>query len=105
MERLTKKELRTLLECIKECYPLCDLETFTQRLVSRLAKIVPAEIFLENGLNQPKRRHTCATYPHHACSPTVSKILEQRVYDHRPLIRDGNARDTRGLKITDFPMG
>ena len=41
MERLTKKELRTLLEFIKECYPICDLETFAQRVVSRLAKIVP----------------------------------------------------------------
>jgi hypothetical protein len=40
MERLTKKELRALLECIKECYPICDLETFRQRVVSRLSKIL-----------------------------------------------------------------
>ena len=46
MERLTKKELRALLECIKECYPICDLETFAQRVVSRLSKIVPAEYHL-----------------------------------------------------------
>ena len=45
MERLTKKELRALLEFIKECYPICDLETFAQRVVSRLAKIVsPTEL-------------------------------------------------------------
>jgi len=36
------KELRALLEFIKECYPICDLETFTQRVVSRLSKIVPS---------------------------------------------------------------
>jgi hypothetical protein len=41
MERLTKTELRALLEFIKECYPICDLETFSQRVVSRLSKIVP----------------------------------------------------------------
>jgi hypothetical protein len=28
VERLTKKELRALLEFIKECYPICELETF-----------------------------------------------------------------------------
>ena len=39
MERLTKKELRALLECIKECYLICDLQTFPQRVVSRLSKI------------------------------------------------------------------
>ena len=43
MERLTKKDLRALLEFIKECYPICDLETFAHRVVSRLSKIVPTE--------------------------------------------------------------
>jgi hypothetical protein len=43
VERLTKKELRALLECIKECYPICDLETFGQRVVSRLSKFSPGD--------------------------------------------------------------
>ena len=54
MERLTKKELRALLECIKECYPICDLETFSQRVVSRLSKIVSAEMISHNGV-KPRR--------------------------------------------------
>ena len=48
MERLTKKELRALLDFIKECYPICDLDTFRQRIVSRLAKTDPTEIILGN---------------------------------------------------------
>jgi len=59
MERLTKKEVRALLEFIKECYSICDLETFAQRVVSRLAKIVPSEFI-------PHRRNACATYPQDA---------------------------------------
>ena len=62
MERLTKKELRALLECIKECYLIRDLETFAQRVVSRLSKIVLIDMILNNGVS-PRRRHTCATYP------------------------------------------
>jgi DNA-binding CsgD family transcriptional regulator len=104
MERLTKKELRTLLECIKECYTIGDLDSFPQRVLSRLAKIVSTEIFLKNGVIPPKSRHTCATYPARACSPCENKILEQRVNQRRALIRAGKAHDTRGLKITDFPM-
>jgi hypothetical protein len=50
VERLTEKELRALLECIKDCYPICDLETFAQRVVSRLSKIVPTEIISHNGV-------------------------------------------------------
>jgi hypothetical protein len=49
MERLTKKELRALLEFIKECYFICDLETFRHRVVSRLSKVVPAEIISHTG--------------------------------------------------------
>ena len=105
MERLTKKELRTLLECIKECYTIGDLDSFPQRVLSRLAKIVSTEIFLKNSVTPPKSRHTCATYPARACSPSVNKILEQRVHQDRASIRTGKAHDTRALKITDFPMG
>jgi hypothetical protein len=68
MERLTKKELRTLLECIKECYPNCDLETFTQRqrVVSRLSKIVHKELIPHTVSNPRTERNACATYPHKA---------------------------------------
>jgi len=44
MEPLTKKELRTLLECIKECYPICDAETFAQRSF----EIVATEFISDN---------------------------------------------------------
>ena len=54
MERLTKKELRAFLEFIKECYPICDLETFSQRVASRLSKIVPIDIIPPNVAN-PRR--------------------------------------------------
>ena len=81
MERLTKKELRALLECIKECYPICDLETFAQRVVSRLSKIVPTEIISYNGVNPRRRRNACATYPNIAYTPSQKKIFEQRVHE------------------------
>ena len=63
MERLTKKELRALLEFIKECYPICDLETFAQRVVSRLSKIVPTEFISYNGVNPRDWRNECGDYP------------------------------------------
>jgi hypothetical protein len=49
MERLTKKELRALLEFTKECYPICDRQTFAQRVGSRLSKIVPSELISHKG--------------------------------------------------------
>jgi hypothetical protein len=77
MERLTKKELRALLESIKECYPNCDLKTFSQRVVSRLAKVVTAEFTSSNGGNSRRRRNAHATYPHHAYHPS-KRIIRRR---------------------------
>ena len=94
MERLTKKELRALLEFIKECYPICDLETFAHRVVSRLAKIVPTEIISHNGVNPRRRRNACATYPPHAKIPSENKILEQGVGEHPVVIHHGKTRET-----------
>ena len=93
MERLTKKELRALLEFIKECYPICDIETFAQRVVSRLSKIVPTEISF-NGVNPRKERNACPTYPHAAYTPSQKKIFEPRVGEQPIVIHDGKTRET-----------
>ena len=83
MERLTKKELRALLEFI-ECYPICDIGTFTQRVVSRLSKIVLTEKISCNGINPRRRRNASATYSHAAYTPSQKKTFDQRV--HEPLV-------------------
>jgi DNA-binding CsgD family transcriptional regulator len=77
MERLTKTELRALLESIKECYPICDRQTFKQRVLSRLSKIVLSEIISHNGSHSHGRRNAHATYPHHAYHST-RRIFSQQ---------------------------
>ena len=47
-----------LLEFIKECYPICDLETFAQRVLSSLSKNSSHKKVSNN-----KRRNACETYP------------------------------------------
>ena len=94
MERLKKKELRALFEFIKECYPICDLETFSQRVVSRLSKIVPAEFITYNGVNPRKRRNICAPYPHVACTTSQKKIFQPRVGEQPIVILHGKTRET-----------
>jgi DNA-binding CsgD family transcriptional regulator len=85
VERLTKKELRALLECIKECYRICDLATFARRVISRLSKIVPTEMISHNGVNGGRNAH--ATYPHDApikgIAPNHKKLLPNPVRAYR----------------------
>ena len=105
MERLTKKELRALLESIKECYPICDLEIFPERVVSRLSKIVPTEFISYNGGNPRRRRNACATYPHAAYTTSQKKIFEPRMCEHPVVVHHGKTRDIRVSTITDFLRG
>jgi hypothetical protein len=86
VERLTKKELRALFECIKECYPICDLETVTQRVVSRLSKLVPTEIISYRGVNPRRGRNAHAAYFPHAYPHYENKIFQQRVHDYPVII-------------------
>jgi DNA-binding CsgD family transcriptional regulator len=92
VERLTKKELRALLECIKECYPICDLETFAQRVVSRLSRIVPTAIISDNGVYPRRRRNVLATYPRAACTSSQKKIFEPCLREHPFIIHHGKRR-------------
>jgi hypothetical protein len=92
VERLTKKELPALLECIKECYPICDLETFAQRVVSRLSRIVPTAIISDNGVYPRRRRNVLATYPRAACTSSQKKIFEPCLREHPFILHRGKRR-------------
>jgi DNA-binding CsgD family transcriptional regulator len=92
MERLTKKELRSLLESIKECYPVCDRQTFKQRVLSRLAKIVPTEIISHVGTRPHRRRSAHATHPRHAYTSSGREFSNQRALASS---YDSSSRDAR----------
>jgi DNA-binding CsgD family transcriptional regulator len=93
MERLTKTELRALLECIKECYPICDLESFAQRVVSRLSKIVPAEIISHNG-SSPGESGLRIWPIHNGDTLSKNEIFERRASAHPVITHRGKTRDT-----------
>jgi DNA-binding CsgD family transcriptional regulator len=104
VERLTKKELRALLEFIKECYPICDVETFGQRVISRLSKIVPKEIIPYNVVNPRRRRNVYLPHFYDGYTPSKNKIFDQRLGKNPVIIQHRKIGDTRALKIADLMM-
>src|SRR5262245_10976646 len=105
MERLTKKELRALLEFIKECYLICDLETFAQRVASRLSKILPIEIISHNGINPRAPQNVYPTaYPYAAHARSPKQIFEpckheHPAVDHRARIRENPQKQFHRLEL------
>jgi DNA-binding CsgD family transcriptional regulator len=97
MERLTKK-LRALLEFIKECYSISDIETFSHRDLSRLSKIAPKELTSYSVVNTGRPWNACAIYPAHAYTRHGKKIFEHDVHDRPVLIHHAKTHHiTQGL--------
>src|SRR5688572_2460660 len=84
MERLTKAELRTLLECIRECYSIHDVKTFKQHVLSRLAKIVQSNIRRYNELGPPLVRKNRANGTQRRCSASEAEPLIRDIYKNPP---------------------
>ena len=103
MERLTNKDLRALLEFLKECYGVCDLDAFAQRVISKLPKIVPSEILTYNEINPRRRRARVMWHPATA-QPSVESTtaFEQHIREHPLIMRHQKTRDDRAIKISDF---
>ena len=102
MQRLTNKDLLALLEFIRESYSICDLDTFAQRVISKLSRIVPSEIISYNEVNLRRRRVACLAHPQDAYGPAENKIFEQHVDEHPLIMHQRKRRDNRALKISDF---
>ena len=98
MERLTKLDLRALLESIKERYPNCDLETFTQRVVSRLSKIVLTQ-FTSSRRRPHRRRYTHATHLHHTYSSKGIFRRRARISSSDSSVKAATLRKRRPTKI------
>lgn len=103
MERLTNKELRALLQFLRECYDICDLDTFAHRVISRLPKIVPSEITSYNEVNPRRKRIRVTFNPSNIDpSPDARKFFDLHMPEH-PLIEHYiQTRDGRAVKISDF---
>jgi DNA-binding NarL/FixJ family response regulator len=99
VKRLEKKELRALLESIKERYPNCDVETFTQRLASRLSKIVLTEFTSSNRRPPHRRPNAHAIGLHHAYS--YKRIFRQhaRITSLDSSVKAATLRKRRPTKI------
>lgn len=101
MERLTKKDLRTLLEFIKESNGISDLDTFACHVISRLPKIVPSEITTYNEVNPRRRRISWVWEPSNVPFPE-QRIFEQHMHEHPLIKHHQKTRDNRALRISDF---
>jgi DNA-binding CsgD family transcriptional regulator len=102
MERLRQRDLRALLECIGEVHAHPDLDSFVQRMLALVPKVVSASYLAYNEFNQRLNRFNYAfDVPDISLGPIDGawKILrrEQPLILHYERTGDGTAH-----KLSDF---
>ncbi len=103
MERLTHRDLRAILEFIRQCYAIRDLDHFPAHVISVLPKVVPSEITSYNEANPRKQRMSSLEHPLDAVNfPDCRMILDRHLPEHPLLVHFERTRADHAFKISDF---
>lgn len=100
MERLTRRDLVSLLEFLEESYTLTDLDDFAAHLVRKLPGLVGSDLTGYNEVNLRKRRTAFFLEPRIHLHDSV-EIVNRHAHEH-PLIRyHERTTDGGATKISD----
>jgi DNA-binding CsgD family transcriptional regulator/PAS domain-containing protein len=103
VERLKQRDLRTVLEFLREIYAVQDLDAFAAHLVSALPQVVRSHITSYNEVNARKRRIAWVDHPPNILSYESRKEVFEALMANHPLIAYyQRTHDGQALKISDF---
>ena len=102
MERISQRDLRSLLAHLPEIYANLDLESFASDIVKTLPKIFVSEVtcYIEVDLRNDKI--VAIREPESDVVESLTPALERHFREHPPLRHYQQTRDGSPLKISDF---
>src|SRR5207245_1779222 len=103
MERLETRDLRTLLDFLRETYAWQNRNGFVRYVTSRLSTIVPSESTSYNEVNLQLQRNTALVDPPDAFTfPDHQRIFQRHIPEHPLIAHYQRTGDARAHKISDF---
>lgn len=101
MERLGLRDLRTLLEFLRELYEIRDLPAFRAHTMTALLKVIPAHMVGYSEMELDNSRSENWTWPE-AHDPRLDLLWEQHMHQHPILVRYATTGSGQSCKISDF---
>ena len=93
MEPPEKTEVRALLEFIRDCYSIGDVENFKRRIISRLAKVIQPNVRRYNELGPPPILKYRANGVQQGCSGSEAEPLARDIHKNPPCNHHPNNRE------------
>jgi DNA-binding CsgD family transcriptional regulator len=103
VERLTRRDLRHLLEFVRDLYASHDLDGLSTYALRRLPALVASEITVYNELDPRRHRALWREEPSVAAIfPDGRQVFEQHMGEHPLIAHTQRAPGGRAAKISDF---
>ncbi|MFQ5779122.1 MAG: LuxR C-terminal-related transcriptional regulator [Terriglobia bacterium] len=102
MEHLGQRELRALLEFVRETYALRNYEAFVRQIVAGISRLVPAEFTAYCEMNPRHAESRNWFDPPDAVLPLHEEVWQQHMTEHAVLAHIVRTGDGQALKISDF---
>ncbi len=102
MDRLKGNDFQSLLEFLKGCYAIHDLDGFVAHVVSTLPKLVPSDATVYNEYNFKRNRIVWQQNPANFASPGSEKIWEEYSHEHPILDHFRRTKNGQAVKFSDF---
>ncbi|BDA72998.1 hypothetical protein CAL7716_071640 [Calothrix sp. PCC 7716] len=99
---LTNTDIKNILQFQQKVYNFCNLETFSNHLLSILPSVVPSDTHFYAEVNYRNATVSSICPPKHLTSPEVNRVGNKYFYEH-PLVRHYlQTHNGKAYKISDF---
>jgi DNA-binding CsgD family transcriptional regulator len=103
MGRLAQRDLRNLLNCLRDVYAIRSLSAFRADVISTLRNVVPADHTSYNEIDPARKLLITLTNPANAVDfPNSLEVFRRHISEHPLIAYYARTRAGQALKISDF---
>jgi len=102
MERLSQRDLRSVMTFLEGCYAIHDFEAFIHHVLTALPAVLPADFLTYNEMCPTQGQSKDWLHPADAQTLAMVPAWAQHMHEHPVLMHVLHTHDQQAMKIADF---